>query len=94
MSLASELGVSLGHINALVDLLHINGFIHLKQTTTNKRRSYLYTLTNLGVLEMVSSMNTYFKSLRTLYSSVESEILSIEQITNQLTALLNQKAHI
>ena len=88
--LAGELGVSLGHINLLLNEIIEKGWVEVSESTTNKRRSCLYHLTPAGLTERASVTMRYLQSLLKLQESMNLEIETLKEESNKISHALQK----
>ena len=88
--LAGELGVSLGHINLLLNEIIEKGWVEVSESTTNKRRACLYHLTPAGLTERASVTIRYLQSLLKLQQSVNLEIETLKEESNKISRALQK----
>ena len=88
--LAGELGVSLGHINLLLNEIIEKGWVEVSESTTNKRRSCLYHLTPAGLTERAAVTNRYLQTLLELQKSVDIEIKVLKEESNRISAAIQR----
>ena len=88
--LADELGVSLGHLNYLLNDLVDKGWVEVSESTTNKRRSCLYHLTPAGLTERAAVTMRYLQTLLQLQKSMDIEIAVLREETTKISAAIQR----
>ncbi len=88
--LANELGVSLGHINILLNKIIEKGWVEVSESTTNKRRACLYHLTSAGLIERASVTMRYLQSLLKLQQSMNLEIKILQEESSKISAAMQR----
>ena len=88
--LAGELGVSLGHINLLLNEIIEKGWVEVSESTTNKRRACLYHLTPAGLTERAAVTTRYLQTLLELQKSMDLEIKTLREESNKISAAIQR----
>ena len=88
--LAEELGVSLGHLNYLLNDIVSKGLVEVSESTTNKRRACLYHLTPAGLAERAAVTMRYLESLLQLQKSMDMEIQVLREESNKISAAIQR----
>ena len=88
--LADELGVSLGHMNYLLNDIVSKGWVEVSESTTNKRRACLYHLTPAGLTERAAVTMRYLQSLLQLQKSMDMEIKVLREESNKISAAIQR----
>ncbi|MBR4569861.1 MAG: MarR family EPS-associated transcriptional regulator [Candidatus Riflebacteria bacterium] len=88
--LADELGVSLGHMNYLLNDIVDKGWVEVSESTTNKRRACLYHLTPAGLTERAAVTMRYLQSLLQLQKSMNLEIETLREESNKISAAIQR----
>ena len=88
--LASDLGVSLGKVNFMLNELVEKGWVAVSESTTNKRRACLYTLTPAGFAERAAVTTRYLQSLLELQKSMNEEIEILRKESNKISAAIQR----
>ena len=83
--LAEDLGVSLGRVNFFLNELVENGWVAVAESTTNKRRACLYTLTPSGFAERAAVTMRYLQSLIETQRIMSIEIENLRQESTQIS---------
>ena len=86
--LADELGVSLGHMNYLLNDIVAKGWVEISESTTNKRRACLYHLTPAGLTERAAVTMRYLQSLLQLQKSMDLEIKVLREETSRISSAI------
>ena len=86
--LADELGVSLGHMNYLLNDIVSKGWVEVSESTTNKRRACLYHLTPSGLTERAAVTVRYLQSLLQLQKSMDLEIKVLREESSKISAAI------
>lgn len=86
--LADELGVSLGHMNYLLNDIVAKGWVGISESTTNKRRACLYHLTPAGLTERAAVTMRYLQSLLQLQKSMDLEIKVLREETSRISSAI------
>lgn len=88
--LADELGVSLGHMNYLLNDIVAKGWVEISESTTNKRRACLYHLTPAGLTERAAVTMRYLQSLLQLQKSMDLEIKVLREESSKISAAIQR----
>ena len=88
--LADDLGVSLGKLNFLLNELVENGWVAVSESTTNKRRACLYTLTPAGFAERAAVTSRYLQSLLQQQEKMNLEIKILKEESNKISAAIQK----
>ena len=88
--LADELGVSLGHLNYLLNDLVDKGWVEVSESTTNKRRACLYHLTPAGLTERAAVTVRYLQCLLQLQKSMDMEIKVLREESSKISAAIQR----
>ena len=88
--LADALGVSLGHMNYILNDIVSKGWVEVSESTTNKRRACLYHLTPAGLTERAAVTMRYLQSLLQLQKSMDMEIQVLREESNKISAAIQR----
>ncbi len=88
--LATDLGVSLGKVNFLLNELVENGWVAVSESTTNKRRACLYTLTPAGLAERAAVTSRYLNSLLQLQKEMSVEIETLKRESAKISLAIQK----
>ncbi|MBP5470699.1 MAG: MarR family EPS-associated transcriptional regulator [Candidatus Riflebacteria bacterium] len=88
--LADALGVSLGHLNSLLNDIVSKGWVEVSESKTNKRRACLYHLTPAGLAERAAVTMRYLQSLLQLQKSMNIEIQTLQEESSKISAAIQR----
>ena len=83
--LASELNLSLGKLNFIVNSLKNKGLVKVKNFKNNKKKiNYIYLLTPSGIAYKTKLTINYMKKLSSEYEALEKDLKKNETKNNSL----------
>ena len=80
----------MGKVNFLLNELVENGWVAVSESTTNKRRACLYTLTPAGLAERAAVTSRYLNSLLQLQKEMSVEIETLKKESAKISLAIQK----